>query len=140
MNHGLNEMMKANAGGSVAGENPSVLGHILVVDDDEIFALTAGRILREAGYAVQVAGTFGVALDVLESSQPLDLMITDLVMKVNGIALARMARMRRKGLKVIYVTGYDIPPGADKQTVGPILRKPVQEDRLVNEVAQVLAA
>ena len=75
--------------------------NVLIVDDDEIFATTAGRILRKAGYAVEVAGTFRVALDVLDGEQPLDLMITDLVMprQVNGIALSRMARMRRKGLK-----------------------------------------
>jgi hypothetical protein len=29
--------------------------------------------------------------------------------RINGVALSRMARMRRPGLKAIYLTAYDIP-------------------------------
>jgi CheY-like chemotaxis protein len=58
---------------------------------------------------------------------------------VNGIALSRMARLRRRNLRVVYLTGYDIP-GADREALGPILRKPVDEQALINEVERVLAA
>jgi CheY-like chemotaxis protein len=134
-------MVKACVAAAVGDWRPLVNGRILVVDDDEIFAATTGRVLRQAGYAVEIAGTFAVALEVLEGALALDLMVTDLVMprQVNGIALSRMARMRRKDLKVLYVTGYDIPAGADEQLVGPILRKPISEDRLVREVERLLA-
>ncbi len=112
---------------------------ILLVEDDEIFAATAGRILREAGYSVRVAPGFREALDVLDGAQPLDLMMTDIVMpqQVNGVALARMGHMRRRGLKVIYVTGYDIP-GLEEQAEGLILRKPVSEEQLLFEVNRIL--
>jgi CheY-like chemotaxis protein len=74
---------------------------ILVVDDDEAFCYTAGKVLREAGYRVLLAPDHRLALQILESPQPLDLLITDVVMPghVNGFALARMARMRRHDLK-----------------------------------------
>jgi CheY-like chemotaxis protein len=113
---------------------------ILLVDDDEIFAATAARNLLAAGYHVETAGSFQVALGVLERPQPLDLLVTDLVMphQINGIALSRMARMRRRDLKVIFVTGYDIPAAADDQAMGPILRKPVSDERLLAEVERVL--
>jgi hypothetical protein len=58
--------------------------------------------------------------------------------RVNGVALSRMAQMRRPGLKVIYLTAYDIP-GIEDEAVGPVLRKPIDEDRLVAEVKRILA-
>jgi hypothetical protein len=57
--------------------------------------------------------------------------------RVNGVALSRMARMRRAELKVIYLTAYDIP-GVEDDTIGPVLRKPIDEDRLAAEVRCVL--
>ena len=80
-----------------------------------------------------------LALEDLESARPVDLLITDIVMpdRVHGVALSRMARMRRPELKVIYLTAYDIP-GVEDDAIGPVLRKPVDEDRLVAEVRSVL--
>jgi CheY-like chemotaxis protein len=65
----------------------------------------------------------------------------DIVMpdSVNGIALSRMARLRRRELKVIYLTGYSIP-GADREAMGPILRKPVDNQELLEEIGRLLAA
>ena len=56
---------------------------------------------------------------------------------VNGLALSRMARMRRKDLKILYVTGYSIP-GAEREALGPILLKPVDDQQLVAEVERAL--
>jgi len=57
---------------------------------------------------------------------------------VNGLALSRMARIRRRDLKVIYLTGYSIP-GADREALGPILRKPVSHQELLEEISRTLA-
>jgi CheY-like chemotaxis protein len=115
--------------------------HVLVVEDDSASAAAYGRVLRDAGYEVTLAPDFRMALRTLEANTPLDLLLVDIVMPggVNGLALSRMARMRRRDLKIIYVPGYDIP-GADKEALGPILRKPLADDRLVSEVEHVLAA
>jgi DNA-binding LytR/AlgR family response regulator len=66
-------------------------------------------------------------------------LLIDIVMpgSVNGLALSRMARMRRKELKIVYVTGYTIP-GVDREALGPILLKPIDDDRLVLEVERAL--
>ena len=47
---------------------------------------------------------------LLESGDCPDLLLTDIVMpgSVNGIALACMGRIRRRDLRIIYMTGYDI--------------------------------
>src|SRR6516162_170397 len=112
---------------------------ILVVDDDKICGDATARVLRAAGFEVSLAPDHRLALEDLESTRPVDLLITDIVMpdRVNGVALSRMARMRRPELKVIYLTAYDIP-GVEDDAIGPVLRKPVDEDRLVAEVRSVL--
>src|SRR5690348_1267908 len=123
------------------GASTSCRGHVLLVDDDSASSAVYGRVLRDAGYEVSIAPDFRMALRVLEGQGALDLLVADIVMPggVNGLALSRMARLRRRDLKVLYVTGYDIP-GADREALGPILRKPLSDEQLVSEVERVLAA
>jgi CheY-like chemotaxis protein len=115
-------------------------GHILLVEDDKEFAEALGKILRNAGFAVSVATDFRTALEDLESERPVDLLLTDIVMpgSVNGIALSRMARLRRRDLKVVYLTGYNVP-GVETEASGPILRKPIDDAVLVSEIERILA-
>jgi CheY-like chemotaxis protein len=111
-----------------------------VVDDDPVFGDAAATALRAAGFEVFLAPDYRLALEDLESTRPIDLLITDIVMpeRVNGVALSRMAQMRRPGLKVIYLTGYDIP-GVEDEANGPVLRKPIDPDQLLAEVRRGLA-
>jgi CheY-like chemotaxis protein len=122
-------------------ERHTVTGpRILVVDDDLAFGDSTARVLRAAGFEVFLAPDHRLALEDLESTRPIDLLITDIVMpdRVNGVALSRMARMRRPELKVIYLTAYDIP-GVEDEAAGPVLRKPIDGEQLVAEVRRVLA-
>lgn len=125
-----------------AASHASVAGsaNILLVEDDKTFAETMGQVLRRAGFDVTVATDFRTALEVLEAERQIDLLISDIVMpsSVNGIALSRMARLRRRDLKVLYVTGYNIP-GIENEVLGPILRKPIDEAVLVSEVNRLMA-
>jgi CheY-like chemotaxis protein len=115
-------------------------GHILLVDDDPMFCEAAGQVLRRAGFGVVVVTSFQPALAVLESESPLDLLLTDIAMPagINGLALSRMARLRRPNLKVLYITGYSIP-GIEREALGPILQKPIDDAALVEAVEQALA-
>jgi CheY-like chemotaxis protein len=126
----------------VSLERHTVTGpRILVVDDDPAFGDSTARVLRAAGFEVFLAPDHRLALEDLESTRPIDLLITDIVMPdhVNGIALSRMARMRRPELKIIYLTGYDIP-GLEDEAVGLVLSKPIDDEQLIAEVRRVLAA
>ena len=128
--------------GNLAQSDPATgKGRILVVEDDKDFAAALGQILRRAGFDVAVATDFRTALGVLEAERPVDLMLTDIVMpgSVNGIALSRMARLRRRDLKVVYLTGYNVP-GVETEASGPILRKPIDDAVLVSEIERALAA
>jgi CheY-like chemotaxis protein len=113
---------------------------IVLVDDDAAFAAATAKALRNRGFEVFVAAGYRPALEEFESPRRVDLLISDIVMpqQINGLALSRMARMRRPDLKIIYVTAYDIP-GVEREALGPILRKPVDEERLLAEAQRALA-
>ncbi len=116
-------------------------GHVLLVEDDKAFGEAIGQVLLRAGFDVSVATDFRTALEVLEAERPVDLLLTDIVMpgSVNGIALSRMARLRRRDLKVIYLTGYNVP-GVETEASGPILRKPIDDAVLISEIERALAS
>jgi two-component system cell cycle response regulator CpdR len=115
-----------------------ILARILLVDDEEAFAYSAAKALRGAGYEVVVVPDHRRALPILEDKLPLDLMISDVVMpeRVNGFALARMGRMRRPELKVLFISGYDLPK---EEAIGKVLRKPISLEELVTQTHRTLA-
>lgn len=114
---------------------------ILLVDDDEPFREALGAQLRSCGYAVRLAPDYRLALETLESDEPVDLLILDIVMpdRVNGLALGRMARLRRREIKIIYISGYDIA-GLASEAYGPIVRKSADYDELLKEIRTALAS
>jgi len=116
--------------------------HVLVVDDDEVFANAVSRMLAPDGYRTSLAHHFGKALEILEGPDAPDLLFVDLVMpgSVNGIALASMARIRHRRIRIIYTTGYDIPRLWDEPMYGPMLRKPFPQEELLATVKNELAA
>jgi hypothetical protein len=57
-------------------------------------------------------------------------------LQFHGFALARMARMRRPGIKTLYLTGFDDP---EEDALGKVLHKPISNDQLINEVRLALA-
>jgi len=113
--------------------------HILVVDDDAGFAEAIGAALREAGFRVTTSSRFDSALTVLDGNDSVHLLLADIAMPddINGIALSRMGRMRRPDLQVVYLTGYEIP-GIENEALGPVLRKPVDNDALIRVIKEAL--
>jgi CheY-like chemotaxis protein len=124
------------------GERPQsqpMRGNVLLVEDDAFFRESSAKGLRQAGYVVHIAADHRGALDILDDERPIDVMCTDVVMPdgLGGVALARLARLRRPNLKVIYVTGYEIPGLAD-HAKGPVLQKPIMTSQLVAEIGRLL--
>jgi len=95
--------------------------------------------LRLAGFRVQTAAHVDSALRILESADPPAVLVTDIVMLsgIPGVALAKMGRIRQPELRVVYVTGHDIP-GVERQLLEPLLRKPVDDKALIEAINAVL--
>jgi CheY-like chemotaxis protein len=111
---------------------------VLVVDDDDAFRYATVKLLTDAGFETVEAPDYRQALEILDDKKPLALLLMDIVIPgVNGFALARMARMRHRGLKVIYLSAFDVPTD---EAIGPVLRKPVDSNVLLAEISKVLAS
>jgi CheY-like chemotaxis protein len=111
---------------------------ILVVEDEDTCRYSTARTLRHAGYEVHEASDYIGALKALDE-HPIDLLLADVVMPkgMNGFALARMARLRKLDLKVLFMTGFDV---STEEAFSKVLRKPISEDDLVSEISLAVAA
>ena len=90
-----------------AGEVPSRPLRILVVDDEETIRRYVDRVMREAGHETVLASDGPEAIEVARTFQPLDLLLTDILMpQMSGDELARRLRQTEPGLKVLYLTGF----------------------------------
>jgi signal transduction histidine kinase len=118
---------------------------ILVVEDHpELRAYTTG-VLRDLGYRVLEAASGTTALDLLESSQDVKLLFTDVVLPdgIDGRRLAEEANRRRPDLKVLYTTGYTrnaIVHNGRLDIGVQLIMKPFTRERLALMVRQLLDA
>lgn len=80
---------------------------VLLVDDDLRTARRMADMLREDGFAVEVARDGAAAVARLSRSPVPDALVTELTTAhADGFALGRFARSQRAGLPVFFVTGY----------------------------------
>ncbi|MBF7141122.1 PAS domain-containing hybrid sensor histidine kinase/response regulator [Pseudomonas sp. LY10J] len=101
---------EAEAQAPLAQEGESVL----VVEDDPAVRMLILNVLDELGYRGHPAADADVAIPLLDSALRIDLLVTDVGLPgVNGRQLAEIARRRRPGLKVLFMTGY-IDKAADR--------------------------
>jgi signal transduction histidine kinase/ActR/RegA family two-component response regulator len=113
-------------------------GHVLVVEDDAIVAMTVAIALEDAGFRVTRAVTADEALAVL-AAQDVDLLFSDVVMPGNmsGIDLAREAQRTYPRLPIVLATGYseDIARASGLQVVA----KPYRIESLIGVLDAALA-
>ena len=119
---------------------------ILLVEDEQIVRELASRILGQHGYRILVAADGPTALRVAdEHAETIDLLLTDVVMPggFNGRQIAEQLLLRRKDLKVLYMSGYTDDAithyGVLRADVA-YLEKPFTSEGLIRKVAEVLAA
>jgi CheY-like chemotaxis protein len=83
-------------------------GTILVVEDDALVRAYVIAQIQSLGYTTLSASNGQQALSVLRSSDPVDLLFTDVIMpgSMNGRELSIEALKLRPALKVLFTSGY----------------------------------
>jgi signal transduction histidine kinase/CheY-like chemotaxis protein len=118
---------------------PGEAAVVLLVDDDSgVREVTAG-ILHDLGYQVIEAGSGGAALDILDATPAVDLMLLDFAMPgMNGAEVAREVRIRRPELPILFATGYADAAALLVASEAEIIHKPFVEDELSEKLAAAL--
>ncbi|MCK6489625.1 MAG: ATP-binding protein [Planctomycetes bacterium] len=119
-------------------------GTVLAVDDDPAVLAVVAAALGELGCRVATATDATEALARIEAGLVPDLLVTDLVMPgMDGASLARAARARLPGLRVLVVSGYAedrLTRAAAELGAGTaVLGKPFSAHRLAETVRAVMA-
>jgi CheY-like chemotaxis protein len=128
----------------VGTDSPVSLGSgetVLVVEDEPVVRGLVVEVLGELGYAVLEAADSRGAIPILESTQRIDLMISDVGLPgLNGRQLAEIARQFRPGLKILFATGYAEGFHA-KDYLKPdmeLITKPFAIDVLASKIREML--
>jgi len=80
---------------------------VLVVEDEFLIRLTLAEALSDEGFEVLEAATADEALGLVRNDDGIELLLTDIQLpgKLDGIGLAREARLHAPVLPVIFMTG-----------------------------------
>ena len=82
-------------------------GTVLLVEDEPMVRSVAERALTRHGYTVITAENGEDALEILGKGEPIDLLISDVVMPgMDGPTMVREARKSRPDLKILFMSGY----------------------------------
>ena len=112
---------------------------VLVVHDEQNTRELAVAALRDAFLEVVGFDDPLKALDAIEASSRVRVLVTRMVFgpgKLNGVALARMVRVKRPGTKVVFVAREEDAPYAEG--LGVFLPGPLNPDLLTATVSRLL--
>ena len=138
---GAPEARGAPGHGRAAGGTETVL----LVDDEPLVRTLAVRLLRGLGYRVLEAGDGEEALGVArEHRGDIELLVTDVLMpRMGGVELARLMRLERPGIEVLFMSGCTERGAGAGEGLDPasaFLQKPFTPGVLAERVRSLLDA
>jgi two-component system, cell cycle response regulator CpdR len=111
---------------------------VLLVDDDADAREITAHMLGSRGFDVLVVQSGDEAMRVLAKIR-MDVLLADIVMPgLNGIELAKRAKLLQPNLKVVFMTGY-YSRAAEAESLGKLLFKPVMGAEIETELRNLLA-
>lgn len=112
---------------------------ILVVDDDPLVSMGTSAMLEDLGHATVEASSAAAALEILDSGQRFDLVVSDQAMPgMTGVELARLIFSSYPGLPVIIASGYSELPDDDGLPELLRMTKPFTQVQLQTTVRRAL--
>ncbi|GAA4006746.1 response regulator [Sphingomonas humi] len=118
-------------------------GTVLLVEDEAMVRTVAERALTRQGYTVLTASNGEEALEIVGRGDPIDLLITDVVMPImDGPTMVREARQTRPDLPILFMSGYaeeQLRRSIDFENVA-FLPKPFSVQQLSEAASRILAS
>ena len=131
----------ASASGNTALQDSPRLARILLVDDDaEVRAVTAGM-LRDAGHTVIDVGSGGAALERMDlEGEHIEVAVLDFAMPgMNGAEVARIIRRNWHRVSILFITGFaDMAQLSAEANDDEILSKPFRWAELEEKLKAAL--
>jgi CheY-like chemotaxis protein len=116
---------------------------LLVVEDDPAVRMIVIDELNELGYTTLEAMDGPTAIPILQSSQKIDLLISDVGLPgMNGRQIAEIGRQHRPGLPVLFMTGYAQSAAARSEFLAPgmeMISKPFSMDEMAAKIRDMLS-
>ncbi|MDR1578510.1 MAG: response regulator [Deltaproteobacteria bacterium] len=114
---------------------------ILLVEDNDVNQLVAGRILGNAGFNVSIASNGRVAVDMIKSEEPYDLVLMDIQMPVmDGFTATRLIReMGHDSLPIVAMTAHAMSSDRElslKAGMCDHINKPINVQELFRTLAK----
>ncbi|HZM48046.1 MAG TPA: PAS domain S-box protein [Burkholderiales bacterium] len=114
---------------------------VLVVEDEDVVRLLVAEVLGDLGFRALEATDGPSAVRILQSSQRIDLLITDIGLPdVDGRQVADAGRIKRPHLKVLFMTGYAETAASDEilDKGMELISKPFTMDSLSAKIRQMM--
>ena len=114
---------------------------VLVVEDEALVRMTLVDVLDDAGFKVIEAVHADDALQVLQSTPDIQVVVTDVEMprgSINGFELAHRVRTDRQDIGILIVSGRVAPKQGELPEGALFIGKPVDPETLVNLLKSVL--
>jgi DNA-binding NtrC family response regulator len=117
---------------------------ILIVEDEDQVRVLAEGILRDNGHTTLSASNFDQALALVDGTERIDLIFTDIGLQSDiqaGLMLAQEAAKRKIDTPVLYTTGQGLTDGMQAMFVERFgfLAKPYTPEQLVISVENLLS-
>ena len=117
---------------------------VLIVEDEEQVRVLAEGILQDRGHTTLSANTPEQALALLEGTERVDLIFTDIGLQSDiqaGLVFAQEATKRKSNAPVLYTSGQGLTDGMQAMFVERFgfLAKPYTPEQLVEAVENILS-
>jgi CheY-like chemotaxis protein len=131
----LVQVVCASAGGAMAV--------VLIVEDEPPILVLVESVLEQAGYGTLTAGTLAEAQAIIQSSQTLDAVFTDINLGSDhegGLQIGHMIRQTRPHTPVVYTSGRGLTDGMRALFTEPsaFLPKPYTNEQLIEVLASLI--
>ncbi|MEP7156294.1 MAG: ATP-binding protein, partial [Betaproteobacteria bacterium] len=116
---------------------------ILVIEDEQVVRDLAVRVLTDLRYRVIEAADGPAGLNILDSDERIDLVLTDIGLPgLNGRQVVDAARIKRPDLLVLFMTGYAENAAFADGFLEPgmgLITKPYSMDTLTRRIREMIA-